>query len=138
MKDQRTSCLGFWEPLELGSVTCVCAYARECVCARNSKSASALARDCHLVGADLGPFRPVGFVVVCKTRVKVNSAFPPRVPQPKALCGSSGMETFRICHACHFCFKPVRVLTLKSFHASRLLLRTMTEVILYTPGLLLY
>lgn len=58
---------------------------RECVCARNSESTSALARDCHLVGADLGPFRPVGFVVVCKTRVNVNSAFPLESPNESPL-----------------------------------------------------
>lgn len=64
----------------------------ECVCARNSKSASALARDCHLVGADLGPFRPVGFVVVCKTRVKVNSAFPLESPNRKPFAAAQGWK----------------------------------------------
>lgn len=50
----------------------------------------------------------------------------------------SGMETFRGCHACHFCFTTVCVLTLKCFHTHWLFVRMMTELILWAPGWLLF
>lgn len=80
MKDQRTSCLGFWEPLAGISYMCLCVCTSVFVRVRALTRVFALARDCHLVGADLGLFCPVSFVVVRKTRVKVNSAFPFKSP----------------------------------------------------------
>lgn len=59
---------------------CVCTSVFVRVRALTRAFANALARDCHIAGADLGLFRPVNFVVVCKTRVKVNfPAFPFKV-----------------------------------------------------------
>ncbi len=70
----------------------------------------------------------------CQCRLRL----PLQVANQDAPWSNSGMETFRICHACHFCFSPVYVLTLKCFHAHWLFVRIMTELILWAPGLLLF
>lgn len=61
---------------------CVRRHAHMCLCA--------CIRVCHLVSADLGPFGPVGFVVVFETRVNICSALafksPTRMP-PGAVWG---------------------------------------------------
>lgn len=70
----------------------------------------------------------------CQLRLRL----PLQVANQDASWSSSRMETFRVCHACHFCFSPVCVLTLKCFHARWLFVRMMPELILWAPGLLLF
>lgn len=67
---------------------CLCVCTSVFVRVKAPTCAFALARGCHLVGTDLGLFLSVSFVVVCKTRVKVNSALafksPNRMPSAAA------------------------------------------------------
>lgn len=128
MKDQRNLPLRLLGTIREGIgyvclcvCTCVRRHAQMCLCASM--------RLCHLVNADLGLFGPVGFIVVCGTRVDVWLRPPRPVEDQDAPWSSEGMETFRLCHACHSCFSPVWALILKCFHAHLLFVRMMTELI---------